>query len=154
MKNNHSSCLWHHIDPSWRIAIVYATYYKEEIGVMVESATTALKAAGITEKNIALYEASGSFEIPLIGAALADARAANALIGLGIIVQGETRHADLLAASVTQGMMDIQIRYRIPFAFEVLHVDSLEQARTRGEKGQEAAHAVLHSLAELRRISS
>lgn len=142
------------VDPNWRIAIIHATYYKEEIVALVESALSALKEAGIPEKNVALYEAPGSFEIPLIGAALADAGAADALIGIGIIVQGETKHADLLAEAVTHGMMDIQVRYRIPFAFEVLYVDCLPQARARGEKGKEAALAVLHSLAELRRFPS
>ncbi|MBI3336217.1 6,7-dimethyl-8-ribityllumazine synthase [Candidatus Peregrinibacteria bacterium] len=140
------------VDPNWRIAIIHATYYKEEIAALVESAKTALKEAGIPEKNISLYAAPGSFEIPLIGAALAEAKAADALIGIGIIVQGETKHADLLAESVAHGMMNIQIRYRIPFAFEVLYVDSIAQARARGEKGKEAAHAVLQSLAEIKGI--
>ena len=154
MKKNSTSSMSYPVDPSWRIAIIHATYYKEEIGAMVRSAEVALRTAGILAKNIALYAAPGSFEIPLIGAAIAESKAADALIGLGIIVQGQTRHADLLAESVAHGMMNIQVRYRIPFAFEVLYVDALEQARARGQKGNEAAQAVLHSLAELRRIPS
>lgn len=119
---------------------------------MVESAKIALTKAGIPEKNISLYGVPGSFEIPLIGAAIAESQKADALIGLGIIVQGETKHADLLAQSVAHGMMDIQVKYRIPFAFEVLYVDSIAQARARGEKGKEAAEAVLQSLAEIKAI--
>jgi len=148
----HDTGILHMVDPDWRIAIIHATYYKEEIAALVESASSALKEAGILEKNIALYEAPGSFEIPLIGAALAHAHAADALIGLGIIVQGETKHADLLAESVAHGMMEIQIWYRIPFAFEVLYVDTLDQVKARGDKGREAAMAVLRSLSEIRRI--
>ena len=153
-KSHHDIGIQKGIDPNWRIAIIHATYYKEEIAALVESASSALKKAGIPEKNIALYEVHGSFEIPLIGAALADAKAADALIGLGIIVQGQTRHADLLAESVAHGMMNIQVRYRIPFAFEVLYVDSLTQAKARGDKGGEAARAVLRSLAEIRKINN
>jgi 6,7-dimethyl-8-ribityllumazine synthase len=50
----------------------------------------------------------------------------------------------------------VQLRNRVPFAFEILYVNSLEDAqlRSRGKhnKGEEAAYAVLHSLTELKRI--
>ena len=98
----------------------------------------------------------GSFEIPLIGAALAEQGAVDALIGFGIIVEGETHHARLLADAATEGIMDTQLTYHIPFAFEVLYVKSLEDARARttgnSNKGIEAAVAVLHSLALLKKI--
>lgn len=151
-RSHHQTGIPKVVDPNWKIAIIHATYYKEEIAALVESASSALKDAGIPEENITLYQAPGSFEIPLFGSALAESKKCDALIGLGIIVQGETKHADLLAQSVVYGMMEIQIRYHIPFAFEVLYVDSLAQARTRGEKGKEAAHAVLQSLAEIKAI--
>lgn len=139
-------------DPSWKVGIVASSYYKEEIDALFTSAKETLLEAGLPEPNIHLYEAAGSFEIPLIGEALARAKAVDALIGFGIIVQGETKHADLLAAETTRGIMDVQLRHSLPFAFEVLWVDTLEQARARGSKGREAAAAVLKSLAELSKI--
>lgn len=142
--------------PSWRIGIVASTYYKEEIDGLIAGAKKVFAEAGIPEANVVLAEAAGSFEIPLIGAALADRRKVDALIGFGIIVQGDTKHADLLAAESARGIMDVQMRFGMPFAFEVLWVQSLEQARERcigpGNKGEEAARAVLHSLRELKRI--
>lgn len=144
------------IDPSWRIGIIASSYYKEEIDALAASATETLMTAGIAKKNIERFDAPGSFEIPLIGSALAEAKNIDALIGFGIIVEGETQHARLLAEQVARGIMDVQLKFGLPFAFEVLYVDSLDQARERttGErnKGIEAAHAVLHSLAELKRI--
>ena len=74
------------------------------------------------------------------------------MIGLGIIVEGETHHGALLAAETARGIMDTQLRFSIPFAFEILYVKSLEQARKRADKGAEAAYSALHSLAELHRI--
>ncbi|TSC79945.1 MAG: 6,7-dimethyl-8-ribityllumazine synthase [Candidatus Peregrinibacteria bacterium Gr01-1014_25] len=143
-------------DPAWRIGIVYATYYKEEIAGLVDAATATLREAGVLEANVTLHPAPGSFEVPLIGRALADAKAVDALIGFGIIVQGETKHADLLATESARGIMDVQMRFGLPFAFEILHVHHLDQARERsvgpGSKGREAAYAVLHSLKELQRI--
>lgn len=144
------------IDKSWRIAVIHSTYYEEEIDALIKGVTEVLTAAGIPEGNISLHPAAGSFEIPLLGGAVAKAKKADAMIGLGIIVEGETQHARLLAEQTARGIMDVQLQYGIPFAFEVLYVKSLKQAqeRTHGErnKGREAARAVLHSLSELKRI--
>lgn len=145
-----------YIDPRWKIGIVASTYHKEHIDAMAEGARELLVEAGVKPENVFLYGAPGSFEIPVIGSALAKAGKVDALMGFGIIVQGETHHARLLAESVTQAMMDIQVLYAMPFAYEVLYVNELSQAidRTKGQynKGREAAYAVLHSLAELHRI--
>ena len=119
---------------------------------LIGSARKTLEAAGIPAHNISVHRAAGSFEVPLIGQELADTGSVDALIGLGIIVEGETHHAALLAEQATRGMMDVQLEYGIPFAFEILYVDDIAQAQERVNKGEEAAYAVLHSLAELKRI--
>lgn len=144
------------IDPNWKFGIVYAPFYKEETEAMVNDAVSVLSEAGIPETNIQKHEVPGSFEIPLIGRALAESGSVDALMGFGIIVQGETKHADLLATAATNGIMDVQLRYGMPFAFEILYVNSLDLARARAMgpngKGKEAAYASLHSLAALNRI--
>ncbi|MBI5155696.1 6,7-dimethyl-8-ribityllumazine synthase [Candidatus Peregrinibacteria bacterium] len=143
-------------NPQWKIALIHSTYYKEEIDALVAGAMEVLTEAGIPRGNISPYPAAGSFEIPLIGGAVAKEKKADAMIGLGIIVEGETEHARLLAEQTARGIMDVQLHAGIPFAFEVLYVSSLKQALERcqgeGNKGREAARAVLHSLAELKRI--
>ena len=114
--------------------------------------------AGVPSKNIRAIPVPGSFEIPLLGAVLAQEKKADALIGLGIIVEGETHHADLLARETARGIMDVQVQYAIPFAFEVLYVKKLSQAKIRStgaeNKGEEAARAVLHSLAQIKKLRS
>ena len=145
------------VDPAWRVGIVHSTYYKEEIDALAAGALEVLLEAGLKKENVTFHPAPGSFELPLIGAALAEGGKVDAMIAFGIIVQGATHHARLLADEVARGIMDIQVRHRVPFAFEVLFVDDLAQARERaapgeGNKGREAAYAVLHSLAELARI--
>ncbi len=143
-------------DPAFRVGIVYSSFYKEEIESMVETAKETLRLAGIPEKQIALHEVAGSWEVPLVGMALADGGNVDGLIGLGIIVKGETHHDELLARESARGMMEVQLTYGIPFAFEILHVDSAEHARARAigmhNKGEEAAYALLHSMAVLKRI--
>jgi 6,7-dimethyl-8-ribityllumazine synthase len=145
------------VDPAWTVGIVASYYYKEEMEGLVAGAIGALKEAGLPEANIKLFEASGSFEVPLIGAELAATKAVDALMGFGIILEGKTHHARLLADQVARGIMDVQVAHRLPFAFEILYVNDIAQAQERskpgpGNKGVEAAYAVLHSLAELKRI--
>jgi len=143
------------INPMWRVGIVHSSFYLEEVNELVASAVSTLEKEGIERECISIHPVAGSFEIPLVGAALADAKNVNALIGFGIVVQGETQHAQAIVTQACRGMMDVQTRYQIPFAFEVLHVDSLEDARGRLEnKGKEAARAILHSLAQLTSLHS
>lgn len=122
---------------------------------MVAGARETLEQAGVKAENITEHPVAGSFEIPLIGLVLASEKKVDALIGLGIIVEGETHHAELLAQESARGMMDVQLKTQIPFAFEVLYVDDLAQAQERSKgidnKGGEAARAVLHSLAQIRK---
>lgn len=135
---------------------MYSSFYGEEVQSMVQTAQQVLEHAGVDPQNITDHPVAGSFEVPLIGRALAVAKEVDALIGIGIIVEGDTHHARLLADSAAQGMMDVQMQTGVPFAFEILYVQRLEDARTRamGEhnKGEEAAYAVLHSLHALKRI--
>lgn len=138
------------IDPMWRIGIVHSSFYLEEVNELVASAVNTLEKEGVKRECISIHSVAGSFEIPLVGAALADTGDVDALIGFGIVVQGETQHAQAIVTQTCRGMMDVQTLYKIPFAFEVLHVDSLEDTRVRlKSKGKEAALAVLHSLAQL-----
>ncbi|MCF7845079.1 MAG: 6,7-dimethyl-8-ribityllumazine synthase [Kiritimatiellales bacterium] len=156
MKNANASVeLIKDINPEWRIGIVHSSFYKEDVQKMIDSAKKTLIDLGIKEQGISEHLATGSFEIPLIGSALADNDDVDALIGFGIVVQGETGHAEIIVEQAAKGMMDVQIRYKVPFAFEILHVQSLKDAQVRCEsKGQSAANAVLHSLAQLRLLRS
>ncbi len=142
------------IDHSWRIGIIHSSFYKEEVEVMVEGAKKVLLEAGFSPSNIRTFPVPGSFEIPLIGSALAEAKEVDALIGLGIIVEGETHHARLIAEAAAHGAMEVQVRRHIPFVFEILYVDDIALARERLDKGAAAAHAALQSLALLRHIHS
>jgi 6,7-dimethyl-8-ribityllumazine synthase len=100
------------------------------------------------------HSAPGSFEVPLIGKALAESGKVDALIGLGIIVEGQTHHARLLADNASRALMDVQMEFTMPFGFEILYVNDLNQVDARLDKGVEAALAVLFSLIELEKIKA
>jgi len=142
------------IDANWKIGIIAAQWHRDILQPMIDIAVKTLTDAGIDAANISLYDAPGSFEIPLIGAALIEQK--DALIGFGIVLQGETMHAQNIMQSASQAMMELQVVHKKPFAFEILHVLTLNQARERAagphNKGFEAARAVLISLMELNKI--
>lgn len=138
-----------HVSSGWRIGIIHSRYYPEIVAALVEGAEAVLHEAGIAQGNVRRYAAPGSFEIPLIGSALIAAKEVDALIALGVIIEGETHHASLIAGEAARAIMDLQVRHRLPFAFEILYVKTPEQALARKDRGREAARAVLHALAEL-----
>lgn len=143
-------------DPSWRIGIVHSLFYGDLTGHMVEEAKAALMEAGIPADNIEVHGCPGSFEIPLIGSELAESGTVDGLLALGIVVQGETHHARLVAEQAARGVMDVQLRSGMPFAFEILFVNDLATAKARVTarpgKGRAAAIATLQSLSKLQAI--
>lgn len=132
-----------------RIGIVHSLYYPEVVSALAEGAEQVLYGAGIARGNVRRYAAPGSFEIPLIASGLITAKEVDALIALGVIVEGETHHAALIAREAARALMDLQVRHQLPCAFEILYVDSLQQAVARTDRGAEAARAVLQALATL-----
>lgn len=91
----------------------------------------------------------GAFEIPVVVAAALDKVPYNAIICLGAIVRGETRHFDLLATEVTRALLQLSIERRTPLIFEVLAVENMAQAQARcgmtskTNKGVSAAQTAL-----------
>lgn len=107
--------------------------------------------------TINLVSAPGSFEIPLLVKSLAELDRYNAIIALGVLIQGETAHATLVAQAVTNALMDISLAHHIPVIHEVLLVENESQARVRcmeGEinRGLEAARAAVSAARSLRDI--
>lgn len=154
MKGHNPTDLPARVDPTWLIGIVASQWHRDILQPMIDVAIQTFVDAGIPEAHVTVHDAPGSFEVPLIGAALIEK--VDALIGFGIVLQGETMHAQNIMQSTTHAMMDLQVRHKKPFAFEILHVLNIEQAKARASgphnKGFEAARAVLHALTTLKTI--
>ncbi len=120
---------------------------------LAESAKNTLKKHGAKEENIALSYVPGSFELPLGGQLLAESGDFDAIILLGCVIQGETRHFDFICQGVTQGTMELNLKYNLPFIFGVLTTANQEQAIARaggkyGNKGDEAAITAIKMAAK------
>jgi 6,7-dimethyl-8-ribityllumazine synthase len=132
------------------IAIVRSSYYDNLVSSMEKSAKDVLLESGIPEENIIVVKVPGSFEISLVCQKIAKEGKVDGIIALGIIINGQTHHAEEIARACTDGLMQTQLATGIPIAHEVLYVDSKKHAEDRsiGEKnrGGEAGRTLLKMI--------
>lgn len=131
-----------------RVAIVRARFNDDITSGLLAGAKKVLNEAGVTDERLAIVEVPGSFEIIHAANMLADTERYHAIICLGAIIKGATKHDEYLANAVYDGMKDITLRHRVPVVAGVLTVNEKSQALERsGEgpmnRGAEAAHVAL-----------
>jgi 6,7-dimethyl-8-ribityllumazine synthase len=135
-----------------RFAIVVSDWNREITESLLKGAYDTLLMTGSSKDNIVVEHVPGSFEIPFTARLLAEHMKPDAVICLGCVVQGETRHFDFICQSVTHGISELNLRYKMPFIFGVLTTKNIEQAMERaggtyGNKGVEAAVTAIKMIA-------
>jgi 6,7-dimethyl-8-ribityllumazine synthase len=135
-----------------KIGIVVAEWNAEITQALLGGTVRTLTKHGVSEGDIWIDYVPGSFELPLGAQLMMESRGPEAVICLGCIIQGETRHFDFICQGVTRGITDLNLKYGKPFVFGVLTTDTIEQARDRsggrhGNKGDEAAVTALKMIA-------
>jgi 6,7-dimethyl-8-ribityllumazine synthase len=111
---------------------------------LAEGAVNTLKRHGVRDEDIMVKYVPGSFELPLGAQYFAEMENVDAVILLGCVIQGETRHFDFICQGVTQGTVELNLKYNKPFIFGILTTENEQQALDRsggkhGNKGDEAA---------------
>ena len=134
-----------------QIGIVFSEWNPEITNSLLEGAIGTLLKHGVIENNIRIEHVPGSFELPLGAKLIADSQDVDAVICLGCVIQGETRHFDYICQGVTQGITELNLKYNLPFIFGVLTTDTLDQAVDRsggrhGNKGDEAAVSAIRMI--------
>ena len=127
-----------------KFGIVMAEWNIEVTGALANGAVETLEKHGAKAENIIIKNVPGTFELPLGGQFFAEHENVDAVILLGCVIQGETRHFDFICEGVAQGTKDLNLKYNKPFIFGVLTTDNQQQALDRaggkhGNKGDEAA---------------
>jgi 6,7-dimethyl-8-ribityllumazine synthase len=130
-----------------QIAIVVTSWHTEITGGLLAGAERALKAAG--NDTYEIWRVPGAFELPL-GAQKAIDAGADAVIALGVVIQGETPHFDYVCSAATDGLNRVQLDSGVPVGFGLLTVDNEQQALDRAglpnskeDKGAEAVEAAV-----------
>jgi 6,7-dimethyl-8-ribityllumazine synthase len=133
-----------------RFAVVASIYNSEFVDGLVAAAREEL-AAIAPGSAVEVHRVPGSFEIPLGVQFVVERRNVDAVFAFGLLWQGETSHADLIATSVTKALLDISLRMKLPVLHEVIVAQTEEQARERClgttiNRGTEAARAAVRML--------
>jgi 6,7-dimethyl-8-ribityllumazine synthase len=137
---------------SMKFGIVVAEWNYEVTGALAQGAIDTLKLHGVKDENIVVKHVPGSFELTLGAQYMAEYANVDAVIILGAVIQGETRHFDFICQGVTQGITSLNMKYNMPFIFGLLTTDNQKQALDRaggklGNKGDEAAVTAIKMLA-------
>ncbi|MFO8055048.1 MAG: 6,7-dimethyl-8-ribityllumazine synthase [Bacteroidales bacterium] len=134
------------------IGILVSQWNKEVTEKLLDGALTTLKEQGISEEQIHINTVPGSYELPLGAQMMIEYAEVDAVICLGSVIQGETRHFEFISQAVSQGLNRVSLAYSSPVIFGVLTTANQEQALDRaggkhGNKGVEAAVSALEMLA-------
>lgn len=137
---------------SKNFSIVVSEWNDQITDALYSGAYQTLIDHGANPGNIRRVDVPGSFELPLAAQWSAKKKKMDAVICLGCVIQGETRHFDFINQSVAQGIKDVGLKYNKPVIFGVLTTDNMKQAMDRaggkhGNKGDEAAITAIKMLA-------
>ena len=143
--------------PDARFAIVASRWNSKITETLIEGARSALTGNGVSETMIDVIRVPGAWEIPLAAGRLAAAGDHAAIIALGCVIRGDTRHYEHVADRCAEGLMRVQLDTGVPVLNGVLAVERIEDAEARaggshGNKGEEAALAAIemaHLMAQL-----
>jgi len=131
-----------------RFAIIASRWNPGIVDVLIDGARRTLREEGVAEAMIDLIRVPGAWELPAAAAKLAQGGRYAAIIALGCVVRGDTRHYEHVADGCAEGLMRVSVDYRLPVLNGVLAVELHQDAQARaggahGNKGVDVAHAAL-----------
>ncbi|MDW7690796.1 6,7-dimethyl-8-ribityllumazine synthase [Flammeovirgaceae bacterium SG7u.111] len=134
-----------------KVGIAISEYNEDITGSLYKAAVETLTNEGVKEENIITKYVPGAYELTLGAQHMAMDNSIDAVICIGCVIQGETKHFDFICSAIAHGITDVSLKYNKPVAFGVLTPNDQQQALDRaggkhGNKGVEAAVAVLKML--------
>ena len=134
----------------WKIGIVTARFNSEITEKLETGAFERLIELGVKTEQIIRVRVPGAVEIPLAAKLLLD-RECDAVIALGAVIQGDTKHFDYVCNAVERGCTEVMLSTKKPVIFGVLTTNDEEQALARvggahGHKGRDAAEVAVEML--------
>lgn len=134
-----------------RFGVLVSEWNEEVTEALFVGAFETLVSHGAVRSNIIRQDVPGSYELSLGAQYMAQRDDIDAVICLGCVIQGETKHFDFICSAVAHGLTDVSLKYNKPVIFGVLTPNSQQQALDRaggkhGNKGDEAAITAIKML--------
>lgn len=134
-----------------KFVIVVAEWNSDVTEALFQGAYKTLVDHGAQAQNILRANVPGSFELSFGSQVYAQKADVDAVIAIGCVIQGETKHNDYINHAVAHGLTDVALKYNKPVIFGVLTPNTLQQALDRaggihGNKGDEAAITAIKML--------
>lgn len=131
-----------------RVVIAAARFNISLTGALVSSAVETLLQHGVRANDIAVAWVPGSLEIPQVLQRLYREQAPDAMIACGVVIEGATRHAELITHSVSQSLARLSLELDVPVIDAVVHAHTLKDAEERCLSGENSrgAYAALAAL--------
>lgn len=142
----------------FNFGIAVAEWNHEVTEKLFEGARDTLLQYGANSSRIIRVNVPGSYELTTAAQWLAERHDISAVIAIGAVIQGETKHNDYINHAVAQGLVQVSLKYNKPVVFGVLTPNNQQQAIDRaggihGNKGDEAAMTAIKMLAVKLRLS-
>ncbi|MDR9447871.1 MAG: 6,7-dimethyl-8-ribityllumazine synthase [Psychroflexus sp.] len=134
---------------SYRIGFVVAEWNEEITQNLFQGGFDTLIDAGVIKENIVKWNVPGSFELVYGAKKMAESfDMLDAIVVIGNVIQGETKHFDFVCQGVTNGIQQLNVEGDIPVIFCVLTDNNIEQSKARsgGEKGNKGVEAAMAAL--------
>ncbi|HEY3519821.1 MAG TPA: 6,7-dimethyl-8-ribityllumazine synthase [Rhodanobacteraceae bacterium] len=137
-----------HSPPGARYAVIASRWNAEIVDALVAGALRAFAQCGLDESMLTILRVPGAWELPMLAANLAAQKKYAAIVALGCVVRGETRHYEHVADECARGLMRVALDHGVPVLNGVLAVEREADARARadgahGNKGEEVARAAV-----------
>lgn len=137
---------------NFKFGIVVADWNDEITHTLLEGCADCLEEHGTKPENIKVIHVPGSYELPYGAQLLLDEKKYDAVIILGAVITGETKHDEYICSAVSSGTMQLSLMYKTPVIFGLLTPRNMEQAKDRaggkhGNKGVEAAVTAIKLVA-------
>lgn len=144
---------------SARYAIVVARFNSFVVDKLLEGALDVLRRHGVKDTDITVVKAPGAFELPVLTSNVLATGSYDAVIALGAVIRGGTPHFEYVAGECVKGLSVVSLESKVPVAFGVLTVDTIEQAIERagtkaGNKGAEAALSAMEMVSVIKKLNA
>ena len=134
-----------------KFALIVAEWNSEVTEALYQGAYDTLLKNGALKENIIRKSVPGSFELTLAAQWMASSEEIDAVLCLGCVIQGDTKHFDFICHAVAMGLTEVGLKFNKPVIFGVLTPNTHQQALDRaggkhGNKGDEAAITAIKML--------